>query len=217
MATQTNTWGIKMTSKVYKAIADVSMVLSRGGISKDRKNQKQNYSFRGIDDVLQALAGLLPAHGLTILPRVVAVSRQKEVNGNGTTLFYVTTDVEFDLVAVEDGSRHTVRFIGEAMDSGDKATNKAMSAAYKYMALQTFCIPVEGVAIDSETETHEVVSLPGLTGKAWTEAMNKVVTGQRTKSQLLERFSITAAQDAELTAALEQHDPAESTEGYNNV
>lgn len=206
-----------MTSKVYKAIADVSLALASGGISKARKNQAQGYAFRGIDDVLQALAGLLPTHGLTILPRVISCTRQKELNAKGTTLFYVTTDVEFDLVAVEDGSRHTVRFIGEAMDSGDKATNKAMSAAYKYMALQTFCIPVEGVAIDSEVETHEVVSLPGLTGKAWNDAMNKVVTGQRTKAQLLERFSITAAQDAELTAALEQHDPAESTEGYSNV
>ena len=217
MTTQTNTWGIKMSNLVYKAIADVSLALASGGISKARKNQAQGYAFRGIDDVLQALAGLLPSHGLTILPRVISCIRQKELNAKGTTLFYVTTDVEFDLVAVEDGSRHTVRFIGEAMDSGDKATNKAMSAAYKYMALQTFCIPVEGVAIDSEVETHEVVSLPGLTGKAWAEAMNKVVTGQRTKAQLLERFSITAAQDAELAAAREQHDPAESTEGYNNV
>lgn len=43
-----------------------------------------------------------------------------------------------------DGSRHTVSTFGEAMDSADKATNKAMSAAYKYMAMQTFCIPTEG-------------------------------------------------------------------------
>ena len=33
---------------------------------------------------------------------------------------------------------------GEAMDSADKSTNKAMSAAYKYMCLQVFCIPTEG-------------------------------------------------------------------------
>jgi len=206
-----------MSTLVYKAIADVSLALASGGISKARKNQAQGYSFRGIDDVLQALAGLLPTHGLTILPRVISCARQKELNAKGTTLFYVTTDVEFDLVAVEDGSRHTVRFIGEAMDSGDKATNKAMSAAYKYMALQTFCIPVEGVAIDSEVETHEVVSLPGLTGKAWAEAMNKVVTGQRSIDQLLARFSLTAEQESEIQDAMNRHDPADSTEGYDNV
>ena len=41
------------------------------------------------------------------------------------------------------------------MDSGDKATNKAMSAAYKYAALQTFCIPTEGDN-DADATTHEV-------------------------------------------------------------
>ena len=45
--------------------------------------------------------------------------------------------------------------IGEAMDSGDKATNKAMSAAYKYAAFQTFAIPTEGTP-DADAETHEV-------------------------------------------------------------
>ena len=206
-----------MESKVYQAIADVSLALSRGGISKDRKNQSQGYSFRGIDDVLQALSGLLPTHGLVIMPRVISCTRQKETNAKGTTLFYVVADVEYDLVATVDGSKHTVRFIGEAMDSGDKATNKAMSAAYKYMALQTFCIPVEGVAIDSETETHTVASLPGISGADWQAAKNKVVTGERTKEQLFARFALTPAQEKELYAALEQHDPSNSTEGYNNV
>jgi len=43
------------------------------------------------------------------------------------------------------------------MDSGDKATNKAMSAAYKYMAFQTFAIPTEGDN-DADAHTHEVAS-----------------------------------------------------------
>lgn len=41
------------------------------------------------------------------------------------------------------------------MDSGDKASNKAMSAAYKYAAIQTFCIPTEGDN-DADSTTHEV-------------------------------------------------------------
>ena len=43
------------------------------------------------------------------------------------------------------------------MDSGDKATNKAMSAAYKYMAFQTFAIPTQGDN-DADGQTHEVMS-----------------------------------------------------------
>jgi hypothetical protein len=45
------------------------------------------------------------------------------------------------------------------MDSGDKATNKAMSAAYKYAAFQIFAIPTEGNP-DADAETHEVASKP---------------------------------------------------------
>jgi hypothetical protein len=44
---------------------------------------------------------------------------------------------------------------GEAMDSGDKATNKAMSAAYKYACMQAFSIPTEGDN-DADAHTHEV-------------------------------------------------------------
>jgi len=42
------------------------------------------------------------------------------------------------------------------MDSGDKATNKAMSIAYKYAAFQAFCIPTEETAIDADAEVHQV-------------------------------------------------------------
>jgi hypothetical protein len=74
---------------------------------------------------------------------------------NGGTLFYVTLEVAFDFVSAEDGSSHTAQAYGEAMDSGDKATNKAMSAAYKYACMEVFCIPTEGNP-DADAETHEV-------------------------------------------------------------
>jgi hypothetical protein len=68
----------------------------------------------------------------------------------------VTVHAEFDFVSAYDGSKHTAATYGEAMDSGDKATNKAMSAAYKYAAFMTFAIPTEGDN-DADATTHEVV------------------------------------------------------------
>lgn len=141
---------------VYTAISAVQAELAATGIGKDRRNDQQQYRFRGIDDVLNALAPLLSRNGLVILPRVVARSVHERVNAKGTALFYVVVEAEYDCVSVADpASRHTVRAVGEAMDSGDKATNKAMSAAYKYMALQLFCIPTEGDN-DADATTHEV-------------------------------------------------------------
>jgi hypothetical protein len=143
--------------KVYQAINKVQAELAHTGISKTRTNtQGSGYKFRGIDDVFNALSPLLATHGLCILPRMLTRTCEERMSKSGGNLFYVTVEAEFDLVAAEDGSKHTIRTFGEAMDSGDKATNKAMSAAYKYAAMQAFSIPTEGDN-DTENHTHEVM------------------------------------------------------------
>lgn len=142
--------------KVYQSINAVQRALSKTGIAKDRTNtQGSGYKFRGIDDVYNAVAPLLAEHGLCILPRMIARVCDERQSKSGGALFYVTVEAEFDFVSAEDGSKHTVRTFGEAMDSGDKATNKAMSAAYKYAAFQAFAIPTEGDN-DADGHTHEV-------------------------------------------------------------
>ena len=141
--------------EVYKAIAAVMAHMAKEGISKDRRNQQQGYNFRGIDDVYAALSPLLAKHGLTIIPRVRERVLVERINAKGNPLFYVTVHAEFDFVSAEDGSKHTAATFGEAMDSGDKATNKAMSAAYKYAAFMTFAIPTEGDN-DADATTHDV-------------------------------------------------------------
>ncbi len=141
--------------KVYEAINRVQAAIAKVGIGKDRRNEQQGYKFRGIDDVYNALSPVLAEHKLCILPRILSREVVERVNARGTALFSVTVEAEFDLVSTEDGSKHTVRTFGEAMDSGDKATNKAMSAAYKYACMQAFAIPTEGDN-DADSTTHEV-------------------------------------------------------------
>lgn len=142
--------------KVYEAINKVQEELAHLGISKNRTNtQGASYKFRGIDDVYNTLSPLLAKHGLCILPRVLSRECVERQSGAGKPLFYVTVDAEFDFVSAEDGSKHTVKTFGEAMDSGDKATNKAMSAAFKYAAFQAFAIPTEGDN-DADATTHDV-------------------------------------------------------------
>lgn len=141
---------------VYACIAEVSAQLAKEGISKSRSNQQQGYKFRGIDEVLNALAPIMSKERLVILPRVQSRDVTERTTQKGGVLFYVVVKVEFDFVSAWDGSTHTVVTFGEAMDSADKATNKAMSAAYKYAAIQTFCIPTEGDN-DADATTHQVV------------------------------------------------------------
>lgn len=144
---------------VYKAISAVAKEMAEKGISKDRKNQQQGFQFRGIDQVYNALAPALVRHGLLILPRIVDRTVTERVTQKGGLLFYVVVKAEFDFVGVDDGSIHTVTTYGEAMDSGDKATNKAMSIAYKYAAFQTFCIPTEETAVDADSQVHHPMAM----------------------------------------------------------
>lgn len=145
----------KLTN-VYAKIAAVQSELAKVGISKSRRNQQgSGYNFRGIDEVYNTLSPIMAEQGLCILPRIIGRTLVERSAKSGGTLFYVVVEAEFDFVSADDGSTHTVRTFGEAMDSGDKATNKAMSAAYKYAALMTFAIPTEGDN-DADATTHEV-------------------------------------------------------------
>ncbi|END4894218.1 ERF family protein [Citrobacter freundii] len=141
--------------KVYAAISGVASALAEQGIRKEKKQGSQvNYAFRGIDDIYNALAPELVKNKLLILPRYTERTCVERTSKSGGALFYITVRGDFDFVSTEDGSIHTVTTYGEAMDSGDKATNKAMSIAYKYAAFQAFCIPTEETAIDADAEVH---------------------------------------------------------------
>jgi len=140
---------------VYECIAAVSLDIAQTGIAKSRHNQQQGYQFRGIDDVYNAMAPILAKHKLVIIPRILSRDVTERTAKSGGVLFNVIVEAEFDFVSATDSTKHTARTFGEAMDSADKATNKAMSAAYKYAAFQTFCIPTEGDN-DADATTHEV-------------------------------------------------------------
>lgn len=143
--------------EVYKSINKLQEELSKQGITKGRQNQQQGYSFRGIDDVYNVLSPMLAKHKLCILPRIKNRQMVEKATRNGGALFYVTVDAEYDIVSSIDGSTHSISSVGEAMDTSDKATNKAMSAAYKYAMFQAFAIPTEGEN-DADSVTHEAVA-----------------------------------------------------------
>lgn len=141
--------------KVYQVISAVAKDLCAVGIAKTGQNREQNYSFRGIDSFLNTLSPILTKHGLVIVPRYgtpTLIEAGKTAKGN--SIMYATVLGEFDLIAAEDGTKHTAVCIGEGKDSGDKAISKAMSTAFKYMAAQSFCIPFVGMS-DPEDEHVE--------------------------------------------------------------
>lgn len=124
-------------------------------IGKERKNTQQGFMFRGIDQVMNTMKPLLAKHGVFVVPEVLNMTREERQTGKGTTLLYSILTVKHHFVAT-DGSEVCSVTIGEGMDSGDKASNKAMAVAFKYACFQVFCIPTEEMTKDDpDNETPE--------------------------------------------------------------
>lgn len=128
------------TPLIFKKIIEVMADIN--AIGKYRRNQQQGFQFRGIDDVMNELHSSLAKCGVFVLPKVLEETRTTGKTSRGGDMFYTRLKIDFGFYA-EDGSHVDAIVIGEAMDTGDKASNKALSIGLKYAMLQVFCIPTE--------------------------------------------------------------------------
>lgn len=120
-------------------------------IGKGKTNSQQNFKYRGIDDVMNVFQPILAKHKVFIVPQVLEQKREERTTSRGGNLIYSICKIKYTFYA-EDGSNVEAIVIGEGMDSGDKATNKAMAIAMKYAMFQVFCIPTEEMK-DPDSET----------------------------------------------------------------
>jgi len=144
---------------IYAAITGVMSEI--GAIAKDRKNVQQGFLYRGIDDVMNVLQPLLIKYKIFIVPEVLEHAREDRTTKNGGNLIYSIMKIKYTFWA-EDGSNVSALVIGEGMDSGDKASNKAMAIGMKYVCFQVFCIPTEEM-VDPDKETHSIAAMVKMT------------------------------------------------------
>ena len=150
-----------MAEQIYGLIAQAMKRV--GAIGKDSVNEQQKYKFRGIDAVYNALNPVMGELGLFICPEILDHRREerksvKEYGGKTqeTVLKYSILTIKYTVYA-PDGSNVSCVVVGEGMDSGDKASNKAMSVAMKYAMFQLLMIPTEEM-VDPDKESHDVTS-----------------------------------------------------------
>ena len=138
-----------MEGKIYELIGKAMEDI--GAIGKDSVNKQQGFKYRGIDAVMNSLNPVLRKYGLFLTPEVLDHQREERQTSNGGRLIYSILTMRYTMYA-PDGSSISAVVIGEGMDSGDKASNKALSVAMKYAMFQIFCIPTEDM-IDPDSET----------------------------------------------------------------
>lgn len=149
---------------IYKKM---NLVMSDvGHVKKNQTNTVQGFKFRGIDQFINALYPALVSNGVFMTPRCVSESHELRTvvrnSGKESVDKHVTLLMEYDFFA-EDGSKVTVGPIAcEGIDSGDKATNKALSAGLKYALIQTFSIPTEDMP-DGDSDSPVIAPKPQVT------------------------------------------------------
>lgn len=125
---------------IYQKMANI--LKETKAITKSERNQQQGFKFRGIDNVMNELHELFAKNDVFILQEVQDFTVDARPTAKGGTLFYTRAKIKFRYTTTDGSFVETVN-VGEAMDSGDKGMNKAMSIALKYSLLQMFLIPTE--------------------------------------------------------------------------
>jgi hypothetical protein len=124
-----------------------------GAVHKNERNNHQQFNFRGIDAVVNAVSPALRKHGVVVIPTINSCDYETvEVGQNRSRMASVRVNVTYTFHA-PDGSSVGATVSAESMDSGDKATAKAMSVAFRTALLQTLCLPTDD--IDPDATTYE--------------------------------------------------------------
>lgn len=134
---------------IYESIAAVQSDVEF--IGKDKQVQSGgSYKYRGVDQVLNTLHPLFAKHKVFAVPEVLEImEREIRKTAKGGEVLYQVLKVRYSFFA-EDGTSISATVIGEAMDSGDKVSNKCMSVAYKYACFQMLSIPTEETCADPD-------------------------------------------------------------------
>ena len=201
---------------IYQSIAKI---MEEGySISKNKRNtQGSGYMYRGIDDVMNTFQPLLSKYKVFVVPQVLSHAREERQTKNGSQLIYSVLEIEYKFYA-EDGTWVSAIVIGEGMDSGDKASNKAMSVGMKYAMFQVFCIPTEEMRdADPDRETPP----PSAPMEFICDNCGKQIQPVRTKNRMMTAHQLAEATFSKygrclcyncLTDATKKAEAAESTQ-----
>jgi hypothetical protein len=171
------------TTPVPRIHAAIVAVMSEiGAIEKNKKNEQQNFMFRGVGDAMAACQPLFVKHNIYIRPIKVTADHTKDLfdrDGKPRTGSHSRQTIVYRVTSAEDGSFIDCEATGEAMDFGDKATGKVLSVSFKFLIFQLFCIPDHNPESDPDGQSPGISPPSGEAGKKPLET--KATQGQAQK------------------------------------
>jgi hypothetical protein len=160
-------------------------------VGKTGRNESQGFSFRGIDAVVNAVGPALRDEGVIVVPKVLDRWVETYQTRNGANMKNVSLLVEFTF---HGPAKDTIvcSAVGEASDSGDKATSKAHSVAFRTALLQALCIPTDEP--DPDASSHERAAAPSVIDGALAARVRKACTTKELRDMFRDRFGCGAAE-----------------------
>ena len=146
---------------IYQLLSAVMSDVS--SVKKAERNQAQGFNFRGIDAVVNAVGPALRKHGVVVFPELVSCEQNSvEVGKNRSVMAQTRVTVTYRFYGPE-GDSVAATVAGEAMDSGDKATAKAMSVAFRTALLQALTLPTDEPDPDQDSYERAPKAVPSFT------------------------------------------------------
>ena len=136
---------------VHQAWASVMAEVRELGKDQRHDSPGAKFMFRGVDDVMNAVGPALRRHGVSVIPTKVELRHRDVTTSSGKPSREATVVVLYTIHGPA-GDCMPGGSAGEAMDSGDKGTAKAMSVAYWTFLLQALCLPTHDM--DPDAEAH---------------------------------------------------------------
>ena len=141
---------LEPTGETPTVVQALSLVMADiGAVAKSGVNQQQKFYFRGVDAVVNAASPAFRRRGVVVIPTLLEKSRTSSQTKSGSTLNVVEVTVKYTFHGPAGDSVCAV-VAAEAFDSGDKATAKAMSVAFRTALLQTLALPTDEADPDAD-------------------------------------------------------------------
>lgn len=140
-----------------RVMADVQSIAK----GDQRADTGGRYVFRGVDRVVNAVGPALRRHGVLVLPtRILEVEYRESRTTNNKIMQDIAVRVQWTIVGPAGDSLPPVESAGQATDTSDKGTAKAVSVAQRVLFLTALHIPTQDPDVD---RGHERGERPGPT------------------------------------------------------
>ena len=125
----------KLAAKLVRVMGAISHIPKRG------HNDFFNYDYATEADVSDAVRKALVAEGVVLIPSIEDVRERDVLTRRNQKEVVTTVTMTFTFIDGESGGSLTFRMSGAGQDGGDKGIMKAITAATKYAALKSLCLP----------------------------------------------------------------------------